>query len=194
MARTSVSEPATRTYSTYQMAAIAIMAALLCVICPITIPIGPIPLSFSSLVLFFALYLLGKRESVICCIVYILIGALGLPVFSGLSGGVGHLLGPTGGYILGYIPMLLATGYVFECSQSFVVRGLGMIIGTLLCYAVGTLYYCVFTDTSLISALMVCVIPFLPGDFIKIVFVSVIGRTIRTRIAKSSPYFKQKLT
>lgn len=185
MMRTQTADRASKSHSVYRMVTIAVLTAVLCVVCPITVPLGLIPFSLSNFVLFLALYLIGKRGSIICCAVYIVMGALGLPVFSGFAGGLGHLLGPTGGYILGYIPMLFVSGVIFERFQNNAMRVFGIIIGMLICYVVGTVHYCVILKVSLVSALAICVVPFLLGDLAKIVLVVSIGPMVRERITKA---------
>ena len=87
----------------YQMATCAIMAALMCILGPLSIPIGPVPVSLTNLVVLLAAVLLGAKLSTVSAVVYILLGLVGLPVFSGFQGGVAKLAGPTGGYIIGFI-------------------------------------------------------------------------------------------
>lgn len=136
-------------------------AALLSVIAPISIPIGDTPLSLATLVILVAAGLLGPWKSTAAVGVYIVIGCMGLPVFAGFSGGVGRVLGPTGGFIVGYLILSAIVG-----------AGRGripfMIAGTLALYAVGTVWYHFWTDVPWISSLGVCVLPFLPLDAVKI--------------------------
>ena len=83
------------------MTMVALMTAVTCVLAPFSIPIGPVPISFTNLAIYLSLYLLGWKMGTASCLLYILIGMVGMPVFSGFSGGIGKLLGPTGGYLLG---------------------------------------------------------------------------------------------
>ena len=86
--------------SIYQMAAAALMTALMCALGPLSIPIGPVPISLTNFVIYIAIYLLGTKSGTISYCLYLLIGMVGLPVFSGYSGGLSKLAGPTGGYLM----------------------------------------------------------------------------------------------
>ena len=91
--------------------AISLMAALMCILAPFSLPIGPIPLSLSTFAVYLAAGLLGKKRGTMAVLIYILLGAIGLPVFSGFSGGIQKLFGVTGGYIIGYLPCVYISGY-----------------------------------------------------------------------------------
>ena len=109
-----------RKQKTKELVEIALFSAVLCVIAPFTIPVpvSPVPLSISTFVIYLAAVLLGAKQSALCVLVYLLLGMVGLPVFSGFSGGIGVLLGPTGGYLMGYIPCALIVGWLVE-TQCF---------------------------------------------------------------------------
>ena len=87
----------------YNMATCAIMAAVMCVLGPLSIPVGPVPISLLTLAIYLAAYVLGAKGTTLSVCIYILLGAVGLPVFSGAAGGLAKIAGPTGGYILGYL-------------------------------------------------------------------------------------------
>ena len=91
--------------TTKQMTLIALMTALTCILGPLSIPLpfSPVPISFTNLVLYFSVFVLGTKFSTISYIVYLLIGLVGLPVFSGFSGGPAKVAGPTGGYLVGFV-------------------------------------------------------------------------------------------
>ena len=103
-----------KTLSTRNLTEIAVITALLCVLGPLTIPIGPVPISLAPLAILLGVYILGMKRGTIACMMYLLIGAIGLPVFSGFSGGLGKLAGPTGGYLLGYIFLALIAGFFID--------------------------------------------------------------------------------
>ena len=96
------------------LAVTAMMAAVICVLAPFSIPIGPVPVSLTSLVIYFYIFVFGWRMTAVSYLVYVLIGAVGLPVFSGFAGGLGKLMGPTGGYIAGMLPMAIVAGMAAE--------------------------------------------------------------------------------
>ncbi|MDR2531064.1 MAG: biotin transporter BioY [Oscillospiraceae bacterium] len=145
----------------------ALFAALMCVAAPLSVPIGPVPLSLATLVIYLAATALGGRLAALATAVYILCGALGLPVFSGFGAGLSKLVGPTGGYILGYVPLAFIAG-TFAERGGLKLRVVGMVVGTAVLYAMGTAWFMRVTGAGLTSALTLCVVPFIPGDAVKI--------------------------
>ena len=95
------------------------------------------PISLTNLVIYISLYLLGWKLATASYLVYILIGMIGMPVFSGFMGGLGKVMGPTGGYIVGFIPMAVIAGLCVSKSASRVIHFAGMVAGTAACYAFG---------------------------------------------------------
>lgn len=171
--------------TTADMVFIALLAAVICVLAPFSIPIGPVPISITMLLLFLSVYLLGWKNAVFTYLVYLLIGITGLPVFSGWEGGIGKLAGPTGGYLIGFIPMIILGGIAIEKSvclergMGYLLSAAGMIGGTIVAYAVGTLWFCYATGTGVMAALTFCVFPFLMGDMIKIGIAVLAGPFLR---------------
>lgn len=173
--------------STKTMALIAVMTAVTCVLAPLSIPIGPVPISLTNLAIYFGLYILGMKKETVSYIIYLLIGFVGIPVFSGFTGGAGKLLGPTGGYLIGFIPMAVVAGILVDKFDGKVVPSvIGMIIGTAICYALGTIWFCIQADYKVVPALMLCVIPFLPGDAAKIAIAAFFGPQIRRGLNRIS--------
>lgn len=171
----------------YQLTTCALMAALMCVLGPMSIQIGPIPVSFTNLVIYLAVYLLGMKGATISYLVYLLLGAVGMPVFSGFAGGLGKLAGPTGGYLIGFIVMALISGFVMEKSHAnAVITILGMIAATLVDYVLGTIRFVLQMQCEVWYALTVCVFPFLLVDLSKILIATVLGKTVRAALAKSN--------
>ena len=171
--------------STRTMTLSAILTALLCLIGPLTLPLGPVPLSLTTAVLMLLALLLGPGRAALCCAVYLLLGLAGLPVFSGFTGGAGTLLGPTGGFLLAYVPVTALWGCLCRRMQRPRGQALGFAAGTLLLYLCGTAWYAWQTGAGMLSALTVCVLPFLPGDAVKIAAVLTGGRTIHARLKKA---------
>lgn len=169
----------------YPLAMTAVMAAVTCVLGPMSIPIGPVPISFTNLAIYISLYLLGWKRGTLSYLVYMLIGMVGMPVFSNYSGGMGKLFGPTGGYIIGFIPMAIIAGIVIDKSRNRGIQLSGMIVGTALCYAFGTAWFCFQAGYALGAALSLCVFPFIPGDLAKMVIAMVIGPMIRSRLEQA---------
>ena len=169
----------------YPMTATAIMAAVLAVVSPMAVFLGPIPVSLCTLGIYLSAYVLGSRRCIWAVLVYVLLGAAGVPVFSGFSGGMGRLLGPTGGYILGYFILAGVTGWAIEHNGQRWMQGLGMICATAALYLLGTVWYCVQAGQSLNAAVSLCVLPFLPGDGLKIVCACWFGPVIRQRLKQA---------
>ncbi|MCR4907565.1 MAG: biotin transporter BioY [Lachnospiraceae bacterium] len=165
----------------------ALMAALFCVISPFSIPVGPVPVSFSVLILFLSLYMVGRNLSLLACAVYILLGLCGLPVFSGFTGGPGKLLGPTGGYIAGYLFMLLIAGtFIDRYYGKLPLELAGMLLGLITLYAFGTLWLSLMAKLTFTGALAVAVLPFIIPDCLKIALSCALGHAIKKRLSRSS--------
>ena len=170
------------------MTFIALMAAVTCVLAPlsISIPFSPVPISLTNLVVYFSIYILGMKRGTLSYLVYLLIGLVGIPVFSGFTGGPAKLLGPTGGYLIGFIFMAMICGYFIDkWSNKWYLCFLGMILGTALCYLFGTVWLAYQAEMSFSAALAAGVIPFIPGDLIKIIIAMLIAPQISTRLRKA---------
>ena len=157
----------------------ALGAAIISVCSWIAIPITP-PITLQLFAIFLCSGLFGSRAGLSACLVWASLGALGLPVFSGGGGGLGILLGHSGGYIFGFIVASLTVGVVADHTKRRLPLALAMIGGTAAAYLFGSLWYVfVFMQNEIAfwQALSVCVLPFLPWDAVKIVLaVFVIGR------------------
>ena len=158
----------------------AMMAAITAVCAQVAIPIGPVPINLAMLPVFVAGGLLGAGAGAVSQTVYLLVGLLGVPVFSGFSGGPGVVVGPTGGYILGYLVAAFVTGFAVDKwgEKLWVIAG-AMVVGLALCYTFGTLWYLILTGKGLVPALMGCVVPFLPGDAAKIIVATLLTKALR---------------
>ena len=159
--------------SVYDLVMVALFAALIAVCAWITIP-GAVPFTLQTMGVFLAVGLLGGKRGTAAVLVHILLGAVGMPVFSGFSGGVGRLLGTTGGYIIGFLVAALAM-WAMEAifGKAKWVLPVSMLLGLLLCYAFGTAWFLVlYTQTkgaiSVASVLSMCVVPFIIPDLLKI--------------------------
>jgi biotin transport system substrate-specific component len=119
------------------------------------------------------------------CLVYLLLGFMGAPVFAGFTGGVGKLLGPTGGYIIGYLAVSVVSGLAVEKFRSRFLHLFGMVLGTAICYGIGTVWYCFVARVGVSSAVTLCVLPFIPGDLVKMVVSLTFGPALRSRLEKA---------
>lgn len=179
-------------FSVRQLAIIGVMTAVTCILAPFSIPIGPIPISLTNIVIYFSLYILGTKDGTISYLVYLLIGMIGLPVFSGFTGGPEKLIGPTGGYLIGFIPMAVIAGVFIKRSISMnnlwigrILGIFGMILGTIIAYIFGTAWLAYQADMDFQAALWAGVIPFIPGDLIKMVLAVLAGPQIRKQLMRA---------
>ncbi len=165
----------------------AVMAALICIAGPLTIAVGPVPLSLATFAVMLAGAVLGKKWGTAAVGLYLLIGIIGIPVFSGFSGGFQKLAGVTGGYLAGYLPCAFLTGLGAERAEKEKRKWLlpaMMVLGTAVLYTVGTAWFMIQTKNGLGTALGLCVLPFLPGDAVKIAAVALITPAVKRAIRK----------
>lgn len=160
----------------------ALLTAVFCILAPHTLylPFSPVGITLGSFLVYLTGLLLGPKQGGISVLLYLCLGLLGLPVFSGYTAGAGVLFGPTGGFLLGYLPCVAVVGLIVKGAgggKKGVVRFLVAIVaGTVLLYFIGTIWFmCVYTKgTSFGEALTACVVPFLPFDTVKLVFAVVL--------------------
>ena len=172
--------------TTYQMAVTALMAAVMCVLGPLTVPIGAVPISLANFVICLTAWLLGPKFGTLSVAVYLCIGLIGVPVFSGYGAGLAKLAGPTGGYLVGYLLLALIGGLFIEKSNGNpVVSGIGLVLGDAACYVLGTAWFVFQMQCELGYALSVCVYPFIALDLAKIVVSCVVGALLRKRLVQA---------
>jgi biotin transport system substrate-specific component len=161
----------------------ALMAALTAAGAYIAIPVGPVPIVLQNLFVMLAGLLLGGRWGLTSVGVYLLAGAMGLPVFAGGTGGVGKFVGPTGGYLLGFAAAAYLVGVISERGRGRVaIDVLAMLAGTVVLYAFGVSWLKVVTGMSVSKAVAVGMVPFLIGDLLKIAAAIPIARALRPMI------------
>lgn len=166
------------------------MIAALCILGPLTLPVGVVPLSFVNLALLIGVYTLGQRLCVLSCAGYLLVGLVGLPVFSGFGSGFAKLAGPTGGYLVGYFFLTAIAGWGMSRFRAKSLQFLCIAGGMLVSYGVGTAWFCVLTGQSVAAAVGFCVLPFLPLDFIKIITAMYMGPIICKRLKQAKLYLR----
>ena len=163
----------TRRSKTLDMAYIAIFAGVMAICSWISIP-ATVPFTLQTFGVFLAVGVLGGKRGTLSVLIYILLGAIGLPVFAGFSGGIGSILGTTGGYIIGFLfSALVMWGMEAAFGKKLWVRAFSMVLGLAVCYAFGTAWFMlVYARTSgavgLGTVLGWCVIPFIIPDLVKI--------------------------
>ena len=184
--------------STISYLLLAALMAAVCAVCSwvsIPLPFTPVPLNLGTLAVFLAGGILGWKYGSISMIVFGLLGAAGLPVFHGFTGGLGIITGPTGGYIAGYIIAAFLIGLMTDTyfknrrtkgSKAVVcaILALAMVQGLAACYALGTAWFMHISGTGLKASLVMCVVPFLPGDAVKIAAAVVLVRKLRTLVRR----------
>ena len=172
--------------STSALTAAAMMAAVLCVLGPLSVPVGPVPVAMANFAVSLAAWLLGPRYGALSVAAYLLLGAVGAPVFAGAGAGAAVLFGPTGGYLIGYLAQALIGGWAVERSGGRVLwSGLGLAAGVAVSYAFGTAWFILQMGCTLPYALTVCVLPFIPFDAAKVALASVLGSILRRALHRA---------
>jgi biotin transport system substrate-specific component len=167
-----------------KMVLAALMAALTAAGAYMAIPIGPVPIVLQSLFVILSGLVLGSRWAAASMAIYLLAGIIGLPVFAGGSGGLAKLLGPTGGYLVGFLLAAYLIGLVAERSDGRLwINLLGLVAGSLLIYLCGVAWLKTILGVSLNKALAMGMWPFLPGDALKIAAALALERSLRPLIA-----------
>lgn len=167
--------------STLRIARCGLCIALLVVASSISIPVGPVPFTLQTLVLAMLPVALGGRDAVTTVALYLVLGTLGLPVFSGFSGGIASLVGPTGGYLWGFLvgtvlaAAILRVGRLPERAR----EAAAVIAMLLVAYGLGTVQLMMLMQLSLVEALALAVVPFVVPDLIKLAVGVQIGRVVR---------------
>lgn len=158
-------------------AVIAIMAQI-----SIPMPLG-VPMTMQTFAITLAAIILGAKLSTISSLIYILLGAIGLPVLAGFSGGISKFVGPTGGFLISFPIMAFIIGYAVDHRSAF--KGafvVGLIAGTVVNYIVGIAMFCILTQSAVAVGFTACVLPFIPTAIIKAILASLIGFPIRKRL------------
>ena len=166
----------------------SLMAALIAVGAFLAIPIGPVPIVLQNLFVLLAGLLLGGRWGAASVAIYLLAGICGLPVFSGGSGGLGRLLGPTGGYLMGFLLAAYVVGVVADHAQGrVIIEVLAMAAGSLVIYGIGVPWLKFVLGINFAKAISIGMLPFLIGDALKIAVAVPISRSLRPLVQNHQP-------
>lgn len=166
------------------MCYVALFTALIAIMAQISIPMpAGVPLTLQTLAIPLAGLILGPRRGTLSTVIYVLIGAAGVPVFAGLKGGMGVVLGMTGGFLVSFPIMALLAG--LGIAKGKTGMWLGLILGAVINYAVGTVWFMVIAHTGAAAALTACVIPFIPTAILKLVLAGLIGMMLRGVLIKN---------
>jgi biotin transport system substrate-specific component len=175
--------------STLRLVFCALFAALTAVTAQFSVPIGPVPICLTTLAVYLAGGILGASGGAVSQILYILLGAAGLPVFAGFSGGAHAIVGPTGGYIVGYVACAWIVGALSaRLGRRALPLAVSMILGTAVLYFLGTAWFMFLTKRGLWESLALCVFPFLIGDAAKIA----VSAAIAPQLGKVFDRFRAK--
>ena len=174
------------------MVFVALMAAFLCIFSPISIPLPLVPITLQTFAVFVVSALLGWKKGTIAVFLYLLVGLIGMPVFSGWTGGFSSFATPSSGYIIGFLFTALITGFFIDrFSNRLWMYPVAMIGGLAVCYLFGTIWFLIYmnvwmaTPYTLWQALLVCVVPFLIGDAIKIAAATALSYPLRKQLVRS---------
>ena len=160
------------------------MSVIIAICAWITLP-AAVPFTMQTFGVFFALLLLGGKKGTAAIALYLILGAVGLPVFSGFSGGAGYILGATGGYLLGFLLMGVIY-FVFEkiVGSSVSISIAALICGLFVCYLFGTLWFSVYKgDMGFLPAAAVCVVPFVIPDFLKLALAAAVAARVKKALS-----------
>ena len=161
---------------------VCLVALCTAVMVIIPMPMG-VPMTMQTFAVTLAAVVLGAKKGALSAFVYILLGAVGLPVLAGFTGGIQYFAGPTGGFLISFPLMAFVIGLGVDRFRE--VKGgfiLCLIGGTIVNYVIGVLMFCLLMDSSVMTAVSACVLPFVPTAVIKAVLASVIGLKIRGRL------------
>lgn len=169
--------------SIQDICSIAIMAAVTAIMAQISIPMPlGVPMTMQTFAVTLAGVILGAKRGAISMIVYVLLGAVGAPVYAGFSGGFQNLIGPTGGFLLSFPIMAYLIGMGIQMRKKKGMFILFLFLGTVSNYVVGVSMYCLVMQSSVLTGITACVVPFIPTAIIKAIVASVLGIQIRDRL------------
>lgn len=172
---------------TKNMVMMALMAAVMAVLSPMSIPIGPVPLTLGVFAVCLAGAVLPTAPALVSLSVYLFLGAVGLPVFSSYRGGLQMLVGATGGYLFGYYFLVLALSVAVAKTKRPVVRyGIGL-LGLAGFYLLGTVWYAVVMSVSVWAAFLACVAPFAVPDMLKMAAALALAEVLERRMGRAAP-------
>lgn len=155
--------------------ALFIALTAICSWISIPIPGTSVPINLATFAVLLAGVTLGRSYGALSMTVFLILGAVGLPVFHSFTSGVGIIAGPTGGFLIGYIFLALIAGFTKDKHVPFAITA---VLGEAVMYAAGTAWFMYLTGSTLTVSLLSCVVPFIPGDIVKIVLVYPVSRKL----------------
>lgn len=170
--------------STKDLCNIGLWAAVVAVMAQIAIPMPlGVPMTMQTFAITLAAIILGPQKGGLAVLVYVLLGAIGLPVFANFSGGLGVLLGPTGGFIISFPIMAFVIGLSTKTNNK-VLFITWIVLGTVINYVIGVAMFCMMTQNSIAVGITACVLPFIPTAIIKAVVATILGLKMKVRMVK----------
>lgn len=167
---------------------IAIFAAIIAILSQISLPIGPVPFTLQTFAVPLAGIILGRKRGTISTIIYLLLGCVGVPVFAGFTGGIQNLVGPTGGFLLGFPLYAFFAGlgiHLFHGKGKYVRLIACLIVGCVIDYVLGCLIFVLIGAGNLAAAMTYCVIPFIIPEIAKVALACFLGITIRNALVNA---------
>lgn len=157
-----------------------IFATITAILAQIAVPLpGGVPLTLQTFAVSLAGILLGSKKGFISILVYVVMGAIGLPVFSGFSAGIGAIIGPSGGFILSFPIMAFIIGLFCEKTDNKFLIFIGMIIASIPNYLLGAIQFSIVTGSNMHTSFLVSVAPFIIGGILKSAVATIIGSMLR---------------
>ncbi|MBQ3790095.1 MAG: biotin transporter BioY [Lachnospiraceae bacterium] len=172
--------------TTLDLCLTAIFTAIIAILAQISIPMpAGVPMTLQTLAVPLAGIVLGAKRGTISTLLYVLLAAIGVPVLAGLTGGIGAVFGMTGGFIFSFPLMALAAGLVANRGTKSPLLWLGLVLGAVINYAVGTVWFMFVTGTAFGAAFAACVLPFIPTSIIKILLAGLLGTLLRKTLVRA---------
>ena len=170
--------------SVQELCMTGVLTAVIVIMAQISIPMPlGVPMTMQTFAITLAAVVLGAKLGGLATLIYILLGAIGLPVFAGFAGGFSHFVGPTGGFLISFPIMAFIIGLGIDYRQKFKGAFVTfLVLGTVVNYVIGVVMFCALTGSSVAVGLSACVLPFIPTAILKAILASVLGFTIRKRL------------
>lgn len=174
-------------FTTKELTQSAVFAAIICVLSVITIPVGTIPITLGLFGAMLVPAILGAKKGTLSVLIFMLVGLVGIPVFSGFKSGPQVFAGPTGGYLSSYILVALIIGFVSDKVKSSDLKSMAIVfascvLGIAVCHACGTVQYMAISHVTIKEAFVTCSLFFIPFDLFKGAASAFIGIAVRKRI------------
>lgn len=174
--------------TTKEITIAAVLTAITCVLAPISIPIGPVPISLGVFCIFLIGAMLPPHLAVMSTLVYIIIGAVGVPVFTNFEGGLQKLIGPTGGFLFAYplMVLIIAFSIIIFKKKNVISIAVGMFLSMVVLYTFGTAWFVISTGSTIKQALLLCVTPFIAVDLAKLICATALSLAAGKALSKAN--------